>query len=180
MARKPYTLDWLIKNYLKFFAGDFGMEEGNIRRYYQEWSAKAKNDSVGDYLWHLFHELLDRIPKASLSPELYAKYFSEVYYKMWEFMVYHENRPANDCLQLGMEYRLIYEEQTLPFKFDVKISSGHCCPYCDSLNGMMVTLQQVYQNKYLASHKCTRPSGCNCRYASVPKRRKDGSLVLNR
>jgi hypothetical protein len=177
MAKSDHTLDWMIDNYMPFFM-QFGMDEGNLRRQYEVWKAKSSNHRVHDYLWYIFQILLAESAKQSPNElELYRNNF-KIHCKMWEFRIKVEGKKANDIKQLVEESRVRMETLQAPSYIEIKVSSGHCCPYCDGLNGMVFSPEDVLENQYLASDKCTRERGCNCRYVSVVMRNDDGSLKI--
>jgi hypothetical protein len=62
-------------------------------------------------------------------------------------------------------------------KCDVIIISGHCCPYCNSLNDNKFPIEEIFEDMKVQTDKCTRNKGCNCCVAFEPLRDKVGRLI---
>jgi len=172
-----YTLEWLVNKYSGFF-NNYGLSEGDLRRHYEEWKGQTGNHAVSAYLWYLFRVLLGENIKQVTSPADYHRNSYEIYAKMWEFSVLVEGQKDNGLVQLKEEARVHAEIVNSPYAVNIKIASGHCCPYCDELNEQLFTQDEVFTNHYLGSHRCTSERGCNCRYLIVPVTDADGRLVL--
>lgn len=173
-SKQILDLDWLIKKYLPFLQ-QFGMSEDNIRSYFNVWS-ENRPALVKDYLWFLFHQLLKESAKQSHSEsELYSHQIT-IYSEMLAFRRRVEKVKANEILQLLLEAKVLKTITDSNLKFDVKINSGYCCSYCDSLNNKLFAVDVILENKYLGSKSCTNQFGCNCTYSFIALRNEDGRL----
>jgi hypothetical protein len=74
---------------------------------------------------------------------------------MWVFEK-EERKNGNISFKLHLESKLRARQLTYKFKTKVIIVSGHCCEYCDALNGMELTFDEALKKQYLASECCTR------------------------
>jgi hypothetical protein len=173
-----YDIDWLISSYMPFFK-KFGMNEPNLRAEYEIWKGKTKNDRVKDYLWYIFQEMLMAVAKQFKTEKDFYTYNRDIYFKMWEFRIRVEKKKDNRLLQSIHECDVRLYMIDISYQFKVEMITGHCCSYCDSLDGKQVTPEDYLQNKYLASDQCTRESGCNCTVTSVSIRDANGRLILN-
>lgn len=167
-------LDWLVKKYLSFLQ-QFGMNEDNIRSYFIVWS-KNRHPLIKDYLWFIFQQLLIESTKQSHSASEIYRHQITIYSEMLSFRRRVEKVKANEILQLLLEAEVLKAITDTDLKLDVKINSGYCCPYCDSLNNKNFAVDDILENKYLGSNNCTNQFGCNCTYSFIPLRNEDGSL----
>jgi hypothetical protein len=62
MPRHIRNIDWIIKNKMEFLS-KFGMSESNIRTNYDQWQKQHQGTTANDYLWHIFHQILNSINK---------------------------------------------------------------------------------------------------------------------
>ena len=170
-----YSMDWLIENYLSFFA-QFGLGEEDIRSHFEQWKQKSGSNSVKDYAWYLFQVLLGETARqVTNEADLYKNQF-EIYSRMWEFRITHEKTKDNSLVRLMEEARIKAALVQLPYEFTVQVLTN-CCPHCDQLKGKEFTPEDVLKNHYVGSEECTRESGCACRYLTVPKKDADGQLI---
>src|SRR5687768_13066229 len=172
MATKKITIDWIIENYMEYFT-KFQLTELNIRNHFEEWKAGKQVVLPKDYLWYIFQMIVKTIAKQSSSEEQMCRLNVEVYSKMWEFIVKVENRKANHVLRSRFQNELRLWQLESKFKQVVEIISGHCCLYCNNLDGKKMSIEEAIENQYLASKECTREWGCNCYYASTVEKKGD-------
>lgn len=160
------------------FFNDFGIKEDNLIGYYHNWK-KENSESIEDYLWFIFNHLLNENAKQSDNLLDLYKRNERIYREMTLFRRKVEGKKANEILQLQFDNYLKIEKETFPEGFicQVEIISGHCCEYCDSLNGKRFDIDNTIENRYLASVNYTREKGCNCCYSVLPKRDERGSLI---
>jgi hypothetical protein len=169
------TIDFVVKKYITFFS-KYGLTESKIRNGYNVW---AKNGAtlVKDYVWSLFQSLLLETAKQSNKEvELYRSQ-RDIYFEMLYFRRRYEKVKANELLQLFFDADLKKTFLETNLELRVKIISGHCCEYCDSLHQKIYEPLDVIKNKYLGSQKCTNPNGCNCTYSCVSLRDSKGRLI---
>lgn len=174
MAKKVLDLDWVIKTYMPFFS-QFGMTEENVRNYYIVWSGN-RPALPKDYVWFIFQKLLFETAKQSKTEQELYKYQNIIYSEMVWFRRRVENTKANEILQLSLSALIRKSISEVDFQIKIEIISGHCCSYCDKLNGQLFSTEDVLKNQYLGSAKCSNTKGCNCTYAFVPQRDKNGNL----
>jgi hypothetical protein len=173
------TIDWLVQAYMPFFR-IYGMTEENVRDTFEEWKQQSKNDSVKDYLWYVFQQMLQIIPtQVSPDTEAYHDLIKAVYKQMWEFLVRVENKAGNHIKKQMHYHELELWKIQSRYKQVVEIISGQCCPYCDSLNGKTFSFDEILKLQPLASKQCTRKWGCNCCYVVIGVRDVEGRLIMD-
>lgn len=171
---KPWTIDRVVKEYLSFFT-KFGVTESEIHESYHSWDLTQTKD-VKDFVWYLFQSILEDVGRSSSSlRELHSKQ-RDIYYQMLFFRRKFGKAKANEILQLFLESDIESNFANTNLSLKIKIISGYCCPYCNELNGKVFSYKEVMENKYLGSQKCTNEHGCNCTYAYIPQRDKNGKL----
>lgn len=178
MAIKKITLDWIIDNYMEYFK-QFQLTEQNIRTYFEEWKSGKDVVLPKDFLWHIFQLIVQAIAKQATSEEQLCLKNMEVYWKMWEFLVKVENRNGDHVLRSKFKNELrLWQLEEKTFKQQVEIISGHCCPFCNSLDGKIMSIEEALESQPLASKQCTRKWGCNCCYSVTGVRDSEGRLVM--
>jgi hypothetical protein len=178
MAKSQITLEWIIEKYLSYFQ-TFHLTEDALRTYYSQFKSLLPTASDGDFLWHVFQLIVKEIAKQSHSEEQLYRLNEGVYLKMWEYLVTVENKNGNHVMRLHNENQLrLWQLQfQLKFKWHIVIISGHCCPYCDSLDEKELTFEEALEQQPLASKHCTRELGCNCCYVTRASRDANGRLI---
>ncbi|MGN6401684.1 MAG: hypothetical protein ACTHMD_14610 [Flavisolibacter sp.] len=172
---KKLQIDTIISIYMKWFL-KYGMNEYDIRKCYEKYKNKQPQSSANDFIWEIFNTLLSKNSKQSNTTEQFYHNQIDILIHMWEFVKHYEGRTGNDILKdIERQRMALYE--LLPYKVMVKISSGHCCPYCNALNEKEFTIEGYLQQQPLGSESCTRESGCNCRTISIPQRDNTGRLI---
>lgn len=171
---------WLATTYGPYLE-TYGMPADDLENEYVIWLESQYTAGVGDFLWHLFQQIILMIPKvASSEKDLYERN-QTVYGKMWEYLVIHEQRNGTHVLNLKFLNQLRawkLEESESTFQQEVSIISGHCCDYCNSFNQRTLSIPEALDQQPLASKQCTREfGGCNCTYAVIAKRDSKGRLI---
>lgn len=167
MTKKVFDIEWVIRNYLPFFS-EFGMTEQSLRDSYITWSSKRPK-LAKDYVWFLFQNLLFETAKQSETQQELFKHHNTIYSEMLLFRRKIERKKANEILQLFLSNLIKKTIAETNFILKVQIISGHCCPYCDSLNGQITSVEETLKKMQLGSKNCSNLKGCNCTYAFVPK-----------
>lgn len=163
MAKQHRTLDWLIQTYLPFLQ-KFGMNEENIRGYFETWKKGKEPAYVTDYMWTIFNQLLVEVAKQVKDKVSIYRLHADIYLQMSMFQRKYENKKGNHTLKQHFLNRLKHTEMESNLLMHVGIVSGHCCPFCDSLNNLSMSFKEALETQPLASSKCTREYGCNCTY----------------
>lgn len=164
MPTREITINWIITNYLDYLK-QFQLDEISIRHHFDEWK-KEKKAKANKYLWYIFEKVREAISKQATSEIQRCRLNAELFKKMWEYKIKIENKNANDILKLQFENQLhvLKLEQTV-YRLEIEVISGHCCLFCNSLNGKKLSLEEALSKQPLASDQCTRQWGCNCCYA---------------
>lgn len=175
--KNKFSLEWILDEYSYFF-NMINIPISLVREKYIEFSEKQTNNNGKDFLWSLFQFLIIETSNNSKDEhEMYSRH-EQIYYKMTSFRRKYENSKSNDILQLGFDSYLNSLEPIGNIRMKVQIISGHCCDYCNSLNGKRIDLEDAKKNRYLASEKCTREYGCNCCYGYSPELDENGNLIF--
>ena len=172
-----YNIDWLISDYGKFLE-KFGLDESSVRQHYPEWQSRAGGGSAKDYLWYLFQVILGETAKQVKDPVDLEKNNLELYSAMWFFRTHVEGQKADALQQLINDTKVRLWQLELPFYFKVKMVSGNCCPYCNSLNGQLFEASDILNHEAFLVGDCTNDKGCNCTIAPVAERDDAGKIVL--
>lgn len=72
---------------------------------------------------------------------------------------------------------------SLPYEVEIRVSSADTsCEGCKELAKRSYTLEEAYRLMPVPNKKCNQPKYgyCRCRYIAIPKRDKDGRLVLKK
>ena len=172
-TKEDSRLEWVLSNNV---LSSIEIDDTKIREYFSKFIKKKPNSSKEDFLWSLLQFLLIETTKTSKDACEMYKNHSYIYFNMARFRMDYENEKDHRLFQLAHNNQIKSYGGT-GFKMQVKVISGHCCEYCDSLNEKTFDLDYAIKNKMFDLEKCTRKLGCNCTTAGVPKRYKNGSLM---
>ena len=161
-----FDLDWLVNNYASFFE-KFGISRTDLVAHFNDWKAQSKRSSVTDYLWYLFHVLLGETMKQVSQPADLHRNLDEIYLKMLAFRTGVEVRKDNPLIRQIIRNRIQLWQHELSQPFRLHSISIDCCSYCERINGQVFEVEQVLQDPYFASEKCTKETGCSCGYIPV-------------
>ncbi len=162
---------------MEFFQ-KFGMEEDYIRKHYEEWKLDKEGATPKDFLWYTFQSIINAIAEQAASEEQMYQLNYDTYFKMWQFLVSVEKRNANHITRLMYENQFrLWKAKGGVFKKEVVLIMKGCCDYCDSLNGLRVSIDDAIKNIYLGSVNCTHKLGCNCTCSAENCRDENGRLI---
>lgn len=172
---KPKTFDWLIKKYMDFFQ-KFGMDEENIRIYYDWWKDKH-SESIEDFLWHIFNHLLSENASQSKDIEGFYERNRKIYSEMLQFRRIIEGKKANEILQLlhQTDIALRYEQTSLDL--DAGVVGHPDCSVSQELKDKRFSIRDAIKADVIPYERCTREKGCACTYTFHPKRDSEGRLI---
>ncbi len=170
--RIPRDINWLIKKYLDFFR-KYGLSETMIREIYEKWLPGT--GLITDFIWFIFEYLLTEIAKQKTPLALeFHRLTSDVYNQMAMYLIKEGKRNPNYLLKKFHYHELCYSEiATTNFVVEVEILSRKCCPYCDNINGLKMTIEEAKEKQLLASENCTNARNCTCSYLVKPLRGDD-------
>jgi len=177
--KKPsITFERFVRKYGNIF-NSYGISNTELNEKYQNYLTQKGKGRINDYVWSQFQELLlIAAGKSNTEYEFYKGQW-EIYLSMADFRRRIEKSKANEIwsLMLNAKLRMHLSQSSVRLYKKIVVSSGHCCEYCDSLNNKQFEIEDVLENQYLGSTNCTREYGCNCGYAFVPQRDKNGRLI---
>ena len=177
MGRKKQikTIDWAIKKYMDFFQ-EFGMNEGNIRRYYAEWKVKH-TESIEDFIWHIFNHLLHENASQSQDITGFLKRNRDIYLQMHNFRRVIEGKKAHEILQLlnKTKLELTYEQSNL--EMDAFVVGAPDCTAFLTIQGKKFPIRDLFKKEVIPYDTCTRERGCVCGYAYEGRIDSQGSLI---
>ena len=176
--RKRKSIEWLIKNYMSFFE-NFGMQEENIRNYYQEWTLKF-GDNAEDFLWHIFNKLLSENALQSKDIKGFYKRNIEIYMQMLYFRRKIEGKNANEIQQSLNRNKLELQFETSNLELNVQVSSAKDCDACKKISEQGYPIREVLKNDVIPYEACNRQNGCVCVYTFKPLRDENKSLITKR
>ncbi len=177
MKKKLLTIEWLINNHLPFLE-KFGLDEKKIRDYYETWKVGKQSISINDYFWHILQKIIEQIAVQSQDEIQACELNIETYFIMWNFLRKVERKNANHVFKAMQLNKLrLAELQSGPYKKEVIFLSGHCCPYCNELNGKKFSFEEMIQGEYLGSSNCTNEYGCNCIFVTQSCRDEQGRFI---
>lgn len=174
-TKKKRSIEWLIKNYISFFE-DFGMNEENIRSYYEEWKFKNSHN-IEDYLWHIFNILLAE--NASQSKDILKFYERNIniYLEMLYFRRKLEGKQANEIQKSLNRNKLQLQFDSSNIEFNVIIAVTKDCDACINLEGKEFPIRNVIKKDVIPYEICNRIQGCACVYTFRPKRDENDILI---
>ncbi len=162
------------------FFSQFGMEEQNIIDYYETWK-KTNTESIDNYLWFIFNNLLNENKIQSNDVLGFYERNLKIYSAMLDFRRRIEHRKANEILALynltKVNIELQNRRNSLHYHFGI---IG--CKDCDEskeLTGTYISITEALENKTIPYSECTRRQGCACGMAMVGKRDSEGNLMFN-
>jgi len=175
--KEDSRLEWVLNpNRPPYVLNTIRVDESIVRKYFTNYIKKKPNSSKEDFLWALLQFLLIKTSKTAKDEYEMYKNHSYIYFNMARFRMDYENEKDHRLFQLGINNQIKSYGGT-GYEMQVRVISGHCCEYCDSLNGKRFDLDYAIKNKPFDLEKCTREFGCNCGTAGVPKKDKDGRLI---
>lgn len=174
---KKFNIEKIPVNFAYFFK-DYGLTTNDIKEDYKKFSVESPGSSSNDFIWQLFQGLIVEVSKTSKDlSEMYRKQ-ERVYYEMASFVREYEGSNGNLYKQLGFACQLhSLSSEVTGFIMEVEVMSGSCCEYCNQFHSRRFSIEEVLNNKYLASEKCTNEFNCNCCYAVLPKKDTNGNLI---
>jgi len=173
---KKFTLDQLLDKFMPFFQQEFSMDRKYVVDHYKHW-LETHAPNPNNYLWYVFNHISSLTAKQVTNESVMWDNQWKISMKMWEFRKMEGEKGNDEFIQVHVN-RIRRDAAQAPYKCMVKISSGHCCPYCDSYNGQIMEPQAYIDRPILATDKCTREWGCNCGVNIVPMRDKNDRLIL--
>lgn len=175
--------DWLIRKHQRLF-DKFNMTERNIRYVYEtnyvedKIDIETQNDFTFKLLWLIFEKLLVEVEALPKDTEHYHLLMREVYGAMGWHLVREEQKPANKYLRKFHYHSLRHYELVLnEVEIEVEICSGHCCYWCNQMNGSTMLIETALATQPLASDKCSNESNCNCSYIVKTKNDNNGERI---
>ncbi len=158
------------------FLESFGINEENIRSYYNEWKIEF-SESINDFLWHIFNTLLNENASQSNDIINFYKRNERIYIEMISFCRRIEKRPANELHKVYNENRLKLTYETSTLELDVKILSPRGCSFPNEINERVIPFKEALKNDIIPYEKCERKQGCACSFSFLPKRDTNGRLL---
>lgn len=174
-TKKEKSIEWLIKNYMPFFE-TFGINEQNLRSYYQEWKIEF-SDNIYDFLWHIFNTLLNENASQSKDVINFYKRNERIYTEMISFRRRIEKKPANELHKIWNKNRLELTYESSNLEMDIMISVSKDCEYFEKLNNKILSFKEALKNDIIPYEHCQREQGCVCGFLFQPKRDETGSLI---
>lgn len=180
MKKRPLTLDRFLKAFFPFLK-KHGMEEDNIRIYFQTWLKTHPGGSVNDFAWMIFNSLLFEIPKqiSTTDPNFY-KYQEDVYFQMAVFERKYESKNGNQSWKLMLKAKLngyLFENEC---ECAIEILTSNDCEHSKQFEGKLFEPIDFLENPPVPNNKCSRSNGCLCFLICIPKRDKNGKLIMKR
>ena len=175
---KRKTIEWLIINYMPFLE-TFGMQEENIRTFYQEWTTKF-GDNVGDFLWNIFNKLLNENASQATDLILFYEQNIDLYMQMLYFRRKIEGKAANEIHQTLNRNKLELQFESSSLELSVIISTANDCDACKEISNKEYPIREVIKNDVIPYEKCNRERGCICGYTFKPLRDENNSLIRKR
>lgn len=173
MKKRPLTLDRFLKAFFPYLK-KHGMEEDNIKRYFQSWLKSHPGGSVNDFAWMIFNTLLHELPKqiGSGHPNFYHTQ-KEIYSQMVSFQWKFESKNANHLLQQMFKSEIRHYETTFTFATGYEIIAHKDCPHAMKYDGKIYEANELLKEIPIANSGCVRSKGCGCSIACVTKRDKN-------
>ena len=174
-TKKVRTIEWLIKNHLSFFE-TFGMNEQNIRSYYEDWKIKS-SDNINDFLWHIFNTLLNQNAAQSKDIIGYYERNIEIYLQMLNLRRKIERKPANEIQKCLNRNKLELRFESSNLELNVVVSTTTGCDACKEVYNKEFPIREVLKNDVIPYETCTRNAGCACVYTFRPIRDENENLI---
>ncbi len=158
------------------FFETFGMNEQNIRSYYQEWKIEF-SDNINDFLWHIFNTLLNENAAQSNDVLGFYKRNIEIYLQMLYFRRKIEGKKANEIQNCLNRNKLELKFESTDLELNVVVSTTKDCDSCKELEGKEFPIREVIKNDVIPYENCTREQGCACVYSFKTLRDKNDVLI---
>jgi hypothetical protein len=166
MDKLSKDLDSMFSNYTEFLE-KFDMNKSNITTVFFQW--KMENEGgVKEFLWDIFEKVLyeaQEIENEITSYKVQLIIYKEMCKYKVEVNADNGNEYYKKYLYCGLRLYQLYEQQT------VRIVAERCCPQCNKLNGLEISIADALLRQPLPSDKCKHEFCCNCLYLSMTKRR---------
>ena len=174
-TKNEKSIEWLIKNYMPFF-DNFGMEEQNIRSYYEEWKVEFSTN-INDFLWHIFNTLLHENATQSKDLERFYKRNIEIYFEMLYLRRKIEGKAANEIQQCLNRNKLQLQFESSNLELNVIVATTKDCEACKEIYNKEFPIRDVIKSDVIPYENCTRKIGCACVYTFKPIRDENDNLI---
>ncbi len=162
------------------FLSQFGMEEQNIIDYYETWK-KTNTESIDNYLWFIFNNLLNENKIQSNDVLGFYERNLKIYSAMLDFRRRVEFKKANEILALynhtKVNIDLLNRGNGLHYHFGM--IGCNDCEKSKDLTGTYISINEALENKTIPYSECTRRQGCACCMVLVVKRDNEGNIMYN-
>jgi hypothetical protein len=154
------------------------LEEANYNQNLSEWIEKHGNteQSRKDFLWHVYQTLLSSVAK-DYSHDLKLMYDIQrkLYSEMFLFLIAEDKNRT--VAQQGINHCDIQKAALSELKMDGIIMGGNRCELTKQINQKTYPLKDLLMKDAIPYQDCPRIGGCNCCYAFIPLRDKNGRLI---
>lgn len=174
---KTLTLDKFLKEFFPFLK-QHGMEEDNIRSYFETWKASHPVGSFNDFAWMIFNRILYEIPRQipTSHPNFY-KYQSDTYFNMAIFQRQYENKTGNHVWSDMLRCYVQEQEDKSDLLVNYVIVGTPQCSHSMQYDGRQYGHAEILEELRVFNKNCSREKGCICRVCAVGVRDENGKLI---
>jgi hypothetical protein len=175
--KKTLTLNKFLKEFFPFLK-QHGMEEDNIRSYFDTWKASHPVGSVNDFAWMIFNTILHEIPKQipTSHPHFY-KFQADTYFNMALFQRRFENKSGNHVWSDMLRCKVHEQTNNFHFLLCYEIVGDSQCSHSMQYDGKKYGYSEILEELRVFNKNCSREKGCICMVCAIGVRNKNGSLI---
>ena len=165
----------LFNTYRDIFISKFNVSEERFNADFNEWVINRGMDvqSKNDFIWRIFNRLVFEAP--SKDGNLYQN-LRDVYGEMFGFLIKEKKSASHILRQIHYCDLALHEERN--YVIEVVVHSSDCCPECNSIEGLKMTVEEALKKEIIPLRDCTRSKGCICFYGFRAKRDQNGTIVM--
>lgn len=170
-----------IKPFIDLFLNDYNYSIINLENEYKQWMQKhGESERAGkDFVWSTLNSFqYALVQKVTSEQQLYALQ-RRIYCDMLRFLVQTGSKKNRFGIRKLINRCDLVPANLSEYRMNAEYICTKCCPECETLDGLLIPLEEEINNMQLPNVNCTRKGGCVCMYTTKPIRDKiTNKLIL--